>query len=169
MPVHKVLPFSTMRAIERYVRDTGGGLITLGAPHTYGAGGGVSRPLTSAGFPHDELPRQPQLANSEISLAPHLIVAAMVLFALVVLGAALASRYGSTGVAALHEHQPEKSTHDYNAHRMEPLETQQENRTEADEHRSRVVEGDHPDGVRTIEDEGDHGGAQAPKRSLDPD
>ena len=41
-------PLSTMRAIERYVRDTGGGLITLGGPHSYGAGGYGQTPLEDA-------------------------------------------------------------------------------------------------------------------------
>ncbi|MFP4536324.1 MAG: VWA domain-containing protein, partial [Spirochaetaceae bacterium] len=41
-------PLSTMQAIERYVRDAGGGLITLGGPNSYGAGGYGQTPLEEA-------------------------------------------------------------------------------------------------------------------------
>lgn len=39
---------SGMRGLERYVRDTGGGLITLGGPTSYGAGGYGQTPLEEA-------------------------------------------------------------------------------------------------------------------------
>lgn len=41
-------PLSVMREIERYVRDVGGGLITLGGLHSYGAGGYGQTPLEEA-------------------------------------------------------------------------------------------------------------------------
>lgn len=39
---------SGMRAIEAYVRETGGGLVTLGGPRSYGAGGYGQTPLEEA-------------------------------------------------------------------------------------------------------------------------
>lgn len=55
-------------------------------------GGGISAPLRAGGFPHGDVPAEPRLAGTEISLAEELLIIGMVLFVLLILGEALASR-----------------------------------------------------------------------------